>query len=47
MANAQKPQVTKEEITHAHDLWVGFTKFMTYGTLGMIVFITLLALLTL
>ena len=44
MGNAQKPQVSKEEVGHAHDLWVGFTKFMTYGTLGMIVFMGLLAL---
>ncbi len=47
MASTEKPKVTKEEITHAQDLWAGFTKLLKYGTIGTIASLVLLALLTL
>ena len=47
MANTEKPNVTTEEIAHAHNLWAGFTKLLKYGTIITIASLILLGLLTL
>lgn len=47
MGTAKKPEVTKEEIDHAQEGWVNFTKFLLWGTIGTIAVVVLLALITL
>lgn len=47
MGTAKKPEVTKEEIAHAQEGWVNFTKFLLWGTIttiGIVVFLALVAL---
>jgi hypothetical protein len=44
MASSQKPDVTPEEIQHAHDLWHGFTGFMKWGIIAVIASLILMAL---
>lgn len=43
MANAQKPEVTKEEIQHARTLWAGFADLMKWGVVSVIVTLALMA----
>lgn len=47
MANAQKPDVTEDEVKHATDLWVSFTKGIKWGTVLTILAVIGLALITL
>lgn len=44
MANAKKPEVTSDELNHAKTLWIGFTKMMTWGTIGVIACLGLMAI---
>lgn len=44
MANAQKPDVTAEEIQQAKALWESFTVLLTKGTIAAIVIVALMAL---
>lgn len=44
MENAQKPDVTAEEIQQAKSLWEGFTTLLTWGTVATIVVVALMAL---
>lgn len=47
MATTKKPDVTKEEIAHAKEGWINFTKFLLWGTITTIGIVVFLALVTL
>ena len=44
MANAEKPDVTAEEVQHAQSLWEGFTVLLKWGTIATITIVALMAL---
>lgn len=44
MANAQKPEVAKEELEKAHSLWLGFTSWMKWGIISTVIILALMAL---
>lgn len=44
MATAKKPQVTKEAIENANNLWSSFMKWTTWGVLAIIGCLALMAL---
>jgi len=45
MANAQKPEVTKEQVEHAQNLWHNFTKSTKWSVIAVIICLALMALL--
>jgi len=44
MANAKKPEVTKEEIEHAAALWKNFTVWAKWGVIATMALLALMAL---
>lgn len=44
MANAKKPEVTKEEIEHAETLWKNFTVWAKWGVIATMALLALMAL---
>ena len=43
MANAKKPEVTKEELEHAQSLWIDFTAWMKWSVIAVIICLALMA----
>jgi len=43
MANAKKPEVTKEEIEHATTLWKNFTVWTKWGVISVVAILALMA----
>lgn len=43
MGSTSKPEVTKQEIQEATNLWVNFTKYTKWGVIAIIVVLVLMA----
>ena len=43
MANAQKPEATKEAIENANNLWTRFTVSMKWGVIAVVLCLALMA----
>lgn len=44
MANAEKVEVSKEDIENAEALWAGFTNLMKYSIIAIVVVLALMAI---
>lgn len=44
MANAKKPEVTKQEIEQARSLWDNFTVWMKWGVVSIVALLGLMAI---
>lgn len=47
MGEAARTKVTKKELDASTEVWVSFTEWMKYGTVGVIAILVLLAVLCL